>query len=69
MGFRDQLASQGQTLADARAAEAELRRVVADKAGLADLQALLHSQSSVPVLPVRKPCPVLHLDRASAPAD
>ena len=50
---REQVAGQGNSLADFKAAEAELRRALADKAGLADVQAVLQSQSAPALLPVR----------------
>ena len=52
---REQVAGQGSSLADLRAAEAEMRRVLADKAGLADVQALLQAQSAPALVPVSHP--------------
>ena len=52
---REQVAGQGASLADLRAAEAEMRRVLADKAGLADVQAVLQAQSATALVPVRHP--------------
>ena len=49
----EQVAGQGNSLADFKAAEAELRRALADKAGLADVQAVLQSQSAPALVPVR----------------
>ena len=50
--MREQLASQGQAMGLVQAAEAELRRQLADKAGLADVQAVLQAHSAPPLLQV-----------------
>lgn len=52
---REQVAGQANSLADLRGAEAEMRRVLADKAGLADVQAVLQTQSAPALVPVSNP--------------
>lgn len=52
---REQVAGQANSLADLKAAESEMRRVLADKAGLADVQAVLQAQSAPALVPVRTP--------------
>lgn len=49
---RDQLAAQSSSLGQLRAAEGEVRRLVGDKAGLADVQALLQAHSPPTLVPV-----------------
>ena len=49
---RDQLAAQSSSLGQLKAAEAEVRRLVGDKAGLADVQALLQAHSQPTLVPV-----------------
>ena len=52
---REQVAGQGNSLADFKAAEAEMRRALADKPALAHVQALLQAQSAPALVPVRSP--------------
>ena len=52
LGLQQQLAGQGNTLAELQAAEAELRRLLADKAGLADVQAILQASHAPAFVPV-----------------
>ena len=50
---KEQVGGQSRTLGEVRAAEGELRRLLADKAGLADVQAVLQAHSAPPLVPVR----------------
>ncbi len=50
---KEQVGGQSRTLGKVRAAEGELRRLLADKAGLADVQAVLQAHSAPPLVPVR----------------
>lgn len=50
---KEQVGGQSRTLGEVRAAEEELRRLLVDKAGLADVQAVLQAQSAPPLVPVR----------------
>ncbi|DBA79439.1 TPA: hypothetical protein ACH3X2_007713 [Trebouxia sp. C0005] len=49
---KEQVEGQSRTLEEVRAAEGELRRLLADKAGLADVQAVLQAHSASPLVPV-----------------
>ncbi len=49
---KEQVGGQSRTLGEVRAAEGELRRLLADKAGLADVQAVLQAHSAPPLVPV-----------------
>lgn len=49
---QDQLAGQSSSLGELKAAEAEVRRLLADKAGLADVQAVLQAHSAPTLVPV-----------------
>ncbi|KAL0040320.1 hypothetical protein WJX77_003396 [Trebouxia sp. C0004] len=49
---KEQVGGQSRVLGEVRAAEGELRRLLADKAGLADVQALLQAHSAPLLLPV-----------------
>ncbi|KAL0045027.1 hypothetical protein WJX82_005766 [Trebouxia sp. C0006] len=48
---KEQVGGQSRTLGEVRAAEGELRRLLADKAGLADVQAVLQAHSAPPLVP------------------
>jgi len=49
---RDQLAGQSSALGDLKTADTELRRLLADKAGFADVQAVLQAHSAPNLVPV-----------------
>ena len=49
---QEQVEGQGPALGQLQAAEAELRRLLADKAGLADVQAVMQAQSAPALVPV-----------------
>ena len=51
-GLREQLIGQCNTLAELCSGEAELRRLLADKAGLADVQTALQASHAPALVPV-----------------
>ena len=50
--MQEQVGGQRQVVGQLQAAEGELRRLLADKAGLADMQAVLQAQSAPALVPV-----------------